>query len=284
MAMDSIQQPSTFSPSDGAFLGWLACALTILFFVAGCARFGLGPVPLAEDEKDLVLSRYREHLQQLPLCPGIEADVNLQYRSLLKDVRISGVLLAKYPASLKFLGLSPLGQPLLLLSLHDGRFTFVDVHNKEGFTGSITASKATELLPVGKLVDEGLYALLTGGPGNSGDDPLVVGRLNNGGKGSYLLTWSGIGDDHRKQVVFDLITGEVEAFRLLDPAGKISLEIRYSQQREERCGVPAVVSISGNAVRGTLECAFEKVFAADSLSESDFQLAAPEGFTMEEVR
>lgn len=271
------------APKAAAAFRQLVWTSLIMLLIAGCARMGHVSLPLAGTERSHVLERYREYLQRGPLCSGIEADIRLRYRSVLKDAGISGVLLAKRPASLKFLGLSPLGQPLLLLSLHDDRFVFVDVQGQKGYTGKLTARKVAELLPVEKLADEGLFVLLTGKPAIPLDEGLVVVSPAREGTGRYLLSWPA-GDEHRKQVVFDGAAGQVEAFRLLDAAGQMLLEIGYSHEREERCGVPNSLSISGSEVRGSVECAFEQVFRADSLPASDFELAVPESFTMEEVR
>ncbi len=255
----------------------------ILFFAAGCARLMPRPIPLAEDERALVLSRYREYLQPLPLCSGIEADVNLQYQSILKDARIPGVLLAKSPASLKVMGLSPLGQPLLLFSLHNGRFTLIDVHGQKGFTGSISASKVKSLLPLEKLTETGLYALLTGGPAIPVEDQLVVSRLPEEGQGRYLLSWTGGRTAASRWSSISTPARWRPSDCLMPPVG-FSWRSATVLKREERCGVPAALNISGSKVRGTVECSFEKVFPADSLAASEFALSVPEGFTMEEVR
>ncbi|MEJ2689338.1 MAG: hypothetical protein P8130_05190, partial [Deltaproteobacteria bacterium] len=205
----------------------------VLFLAAGCARLMPGPPPLTGDERALVLSRYREYIQRSPLCAGIEADVNLQYQSILKDARIPGVLLAKSPASLKVMGLSPLGQPLLLFTLHDDRFTFIDVHGQKGYSGNIKAQKVADLLPLEKLAETGLYALLTGAPAIPIEDRLEVSRLPMEGEGLYLLSWPQ-GELHRQEV-FNLTAGQVEAFRLLDAANHVLLEIRYNSKREGKC-------------------------------------------------
>lgn len=252
----------------------------ILFFAVGCARLAPGPVPLVGDERALVLSRYQEYLQHLPSCSGIEADVGLQYQSILNDVRIPGVLLAAPPANLKVMGLGPLGQPQLLLSLHDGRFTLIDVQGQKGFTGSIKASRVEEMLPLENLVKIGLYGLLTGAPAVPLGDHVVVSHADEE-EGSYSLTWPA--EVNGPQVVFNPTRSRVEAFRLLDAKRRILLEIRYSPEREKRCGVPEAINISGSKVRGTVACSFEKVFPADSLPAGEFALAVPKDFTVEEV-
>lgn len=282
MAVNGRQEFCAFWGATTAFYRQLPQFFLVLFLAAGCARIAPGLVPLAEDERAQVLSRYSEYLNHLPHCAGIEADVRLRYQSIFKDASLPGVLLAKAPADIKVMGLGPLGQPLLIFSLHDGRFTLIDVQGQKGYFGRITASKVANLLPLDKLAASGLYALLTGAPAIPMKANLAVSRLPEQEQGRYLLTWPA--DQPHKQIVFNLTTGRVEAFRLLDAADRILLEIRYSPKGEERCGVPAAINISGSMVRGTVECTFERVFSADSLATSEFALSVPEGFSMEEVR
>lgn len=276
------QRPGIFFRVEAAAIRQLIFFSLIFLYAGGCARIVPGPTPLVGDERALVLSRYEKYLQRSSLCTGIEADVSLQYKSIFKDARIPGMLLAKSPASLKIMGLGPLDQPLLLFSLHDARFTLIDVQRQKAFAGSIRANKVAELLPLEQLVGVGLYALLIGRPAIPVEASVVVRRLSKGEQGRYLLTWPGKG--RHMQVVFNVASGQPEAFRLLDAPDRVSLEILYSQQREQRCGVPATVRISGSKVRGTVECSFEKIFPADSLAAKEFKLSVPDGFKVEEIR
>lgn len=282
MAVYGKHQPSTFFSALVVFFGQLLRCLPVLLLAAGCARLAPRPVPLAAGERAQVLSGYRAYLHHVPLCPGVEADVQLQYQSLFKDARIPGVLAAKAPASIKVMGLNPLGQPMLVFSVHGGRFTLIDVQGQKGYSGRITAGRVAKLLPLEDLAKAGLYDLLTGAPALPIESGLAVSRLRGVKRGFYLLTWPEAWP--RKQIVFNLGAGRVEAFRLLDAADRILLEIHYSSRREGRCGVPAAIDISGSKVRGSVECTFERVFPADSLAAGTFALTVPEGFSMEKVR
>lgn len=60
--------------------------------------------------------------------------------------RLTGVLLAKAPGSVRFEALSPFGQPLLLATVHEGRFVSYNVTTKEATIGPATAESTAHLL------------------------------------------------------------------------------------------------------------------------------------------
>jgi len=96
-------------------LGMAICANLLV----GCARYN-APVPaLSQDEKGAIADEYEEIISQTADCPQFEADVMVRFSSFFKDAALSGVLLARNPQSMKFIGTNPFGQPLVLFLLND---------------------------------------------------------------------------------------------------------------------------------------------------------------------
>ena len=77
--------------------------------------------------------------------------------------RVRAVILAKAPASVRFEALSPLGQPLLVATIHDGRITAYDATNDEASVGPATAATAARVLSL-PLEPEDLVGVLAGRP------------------------------------------------------------------------------------------------------------------------
>jgi len=75
--------------------------------------------------------------------------------------RLSGVLLARAPASVRFEALSPFGQPFLLVTMHDDRITAYNATTNEARVGPATVETAAELLSL-PVEPEDLVALLSG--------------------------------------------------------------------------------------------------------------------------
>ena len=77
--------------------------------------------------------------------------------------RVRAVILARAPASVRFEALSPLGQPLLVATIHEGRITAYDATTDEATVGPATAESAARLLSL-PLEPEDLVGVLAGRP------------------------------------------------------------------------------------------------------------------------
>jgi outer membrane lipoprotein-sorting protein len=87
------------------------------------------------------------------------ADVTLKKGS--ERQRLSGVLLARAPGSVRFEALSPFGQPFLLVTIHDGRLTTYNTATNEASVGPATVETAANLLSL-PFEPADLVALLSG--------------------------------------------------------------------------------------------------------------------------
>lgn len=88
---------------------------------------------------DLLNARWQEFHDLRAL-----ADVTLKRGS--DRQRLSGVLLARAPGSVRFEALSPFGQPFLLVAIHDGRITAYNAVTNEARVGEATVESAASLL------------------------------------------------------------------------------------------------------------------------------------------
>jgi outer membrane lipoprotein-sorting protein len=87
------------------------------------------------------------------------ADVTLKRGS--DRQRLSGVLLAGAPASVRFEALSPFGQPFLFVAMHEGRITVYNAATNEARVGTASVESAAELISL-PVEPEDLVALLSG--------------------------------------------------------------------------------------------------------------------------
>jgi outer membrane lipoprotein-sorting protein len=89
------------------------------------------------------------------------ADVSVQRGS--ERQRVRGVILAKAPGSVRFEALSPLGPPLMIATIHDGKITAYDATTGEATVGAATAQAAARLLSL-PFEPEDLVGVLAGRP------------------------------------------------------------------------------------------------------------------------
>jgi outer membrane lipoprotein-sorting protein len=129
-----------------------------VLLVAGCA---IAPPPprasIGDDARravELLTARWREFQDLRAL-----ADVTAKKGS--ERQRLSGVLLARAPGSVRFEALSPFGQPFLLATVHDGRFVIYNAATNEASVAPATVETAADLLSLPVEPDD-LVALLSG--------------------------------------------------------------------------------------------------------------------------
>jgi len=139
----------------------LSSALLVAALVAtGCAIAPPPPrtviPPPARRAAELLAERWREISDLRTL-----ADVSVQRGS--ERHRVRAVILAKAAASVRFEALSPLGQPLLVATIHEGRITAYDTTTDEATVGPATAETAARVLSL-PFEPEDLVGVLAGRP------------------------------------------------------------------------------------------------------------------------
>ena len=87
------------------------------------------------------------------------ADVDLRRGG--ERQRLTGVLLARAPGSVRFEALSPFGQPFLYLTIHEGRLVAYDATTNEALVGPADAETSARLLNLPVDPDD-LVAILAG--------------------------------------------------------------------------------------------------------------------------
>ncbi len=136
----------------------LSSALAVALVLAGCAIAPPTPHATIDAEArravDLLAARWQEFRDLRAL-----ADVTLKQG---KDrQRLSGVVLALAPASVRFEALSPFGQPFLLVTVHDGKITAYNAATNEARVGAANVETSAELLSL-PVEPEDLVAILSG--------------------------------------------------------------------------------------------------------------------------
>jgi outer membrane lipoprotein-sorting protein len=135
----------------------LSSALALLL-LAGCAIAPPTPHAPVEAKARRVVDRLTERWQEFHDLRAL-ADVTLKRGG--DRQRLSGVLLTRAPASVRFEALSPFGQPFLLVAMHDGRITAYNAATNEARVGAANVESAAELISL-PVEPEDLVALLAG--------------------------------------------------------------------------------------------------------------------------
>jgi outer membrane lipoprotein-sorting protein len=136
----------------------LLSSVLVAGLLSGCTIAPPPPrTPISEDARralDMLISRWHELSDMRAL-----ADVSLKKGS--EQQHLTGVLLAKTPASLRFEALSPFGQPFLLITVNDGQLVAYNATTNEVTTGPATVETAAHMLSLPFEPDD-LVAVLSG--------------------------------------------------------------------------------------------------------------------------
>lgn len=255
-----------------------------LFFllVAGCATLPK-TVDVGERESQEVLLAFQDMIDQQKDCQKfIDASVTVSFDSWLQSGAVDGYLQSMAPSYLKFVGLSPLGQPIMILVTDGTSFHYVNVPEAKGFEGNVRAKKFIKYAPEGFSPKDGFY-WLTGrlSPGRK----KVVKVTMDDEKAGYWLEISHEPESPISLVLFDPQEKVVLRHILQNEQKSILMDVDYADYYslrasggENLCPMPAKVVVSSHEHNGTMTVLLDDWFSDAVFSESDFKFDLPVGF------
>jgi outer membrane lipoprotein-sorting protein len=204
-------------PRSSRLLAVLAVGL-----LAGCA-IAIPPPrqTISEDARravDLLITRWQA-VSDLRALADIVVERGGQRQQL------SGVLLAKAPASVRFEALSPFGQPFLLAVVHDGQLTAYNALTREAVVGEANAETTAKLLNL-PFDPEDLVAIVTG----HAVPPRGLRVAEIKPPDTLGPSISLIGDVHEKRVWMDFETGVVRQLEII--GGRVAATVTYLRNSE----------------------------------------------------
>jgi outer membrane lipoprotein-sorting protein len=146
------------------------------------------------------------------------ADINVERGD--QKQRLSGVILAKGPDSVRFEALSPFGQPILIGVVHDGRLTGYNALTNEAIVGDATAETTAQILGL-PFEPEDLAGVVSGYAVPPRD--LRMGEiLPADAKGPSL---SLVGAVHEQRIWMDFETGVISQLKII--GGRVDATVTY---------------------------------------------------------
>jgi outer membrane lipoprotein-sorting protein len=256
-----------------------AALLALALVLTGCAGAVGASKPRLADEAyraiDLLESRWQAFSDLRTL-------VELELQRGQRRRAFRGVLLVQAPASLRFEALSPLGQPLLVLVVHEGQLTVYDATAHEALVAPATADTAASLLglPAASLLGlpvepAELVGVLVGRPLPPSD---VRGarflRTDDHGRSLELR-----GPQSHVQVWMDFETGVV---RQLELSG-VRSEARVTYRRDP-VGQPLGfdIGVAKDFLTGSVR--YEQPVFDGGIDPERFRFIAPEGTKIQQLR
>jgi len=188
--------------------------------------------------------------------------------------QLTGVLLARAPASVRVEALSPLGQPLLLAVIHDGRLVAYDATANSALVGPATADTAAKLLSLPFDPDD-LVGVLAGRPAPPKD--LRRADLMAADEDGPSIELAGA--LHRQRVWMDFATGVVRQVEII--GGRYAVRVTYLLREDGR---PVGFDLAGAEGRLTGTVRYRDPLYDAGLDLARFSLTLPERAKIEELR
>jgi outer membrane lipoprotein-sorting protein len=221
----------------------------------------------AQRAVELLRARWREF-------SDVRALVDLLVARGDSKQQITGALLLKAPASVRFEALSPFGPPLLIATIHDGQIVAYDAAAHSATVGRATPDTAARLFGLA-VEPEDLVGLLAG-LAVPPKDLRVADLLPPDEHGRSLEM---IGTLHRQRVWMDFATGVV---RRIEIAGG-RLEARLVYRRTED-GTLAGFDLAAAQDNVTGTARYRNVTLNGGIEPGRFALTIPPGASIERLR
>lgn len=243
----------------------------LLLVLAGCARVVPPPrQPASEDARRaiaLLVARWREFSDL-----RTRADIHVERGG--ERQALTGVLLAKAPGSLRFEALSPLGHPLLLVTIHDGQLTAYNVASNEALIGPATADTAARLLNLPFDPDDLLGVLV--GRAVPPRDLRVAEVLPPDEHGRSLEL---IGAVHRQRIWMNFDNGVVSQLEIT--GGRYEARVTYLRDPDGR---PAGFDLSAAQAYLTGSVRYRDPVFDGGIEADRFRFTVPESAKIERLR
>jgi outer membrane lipoprotein-sorting protein len=245
--------------------------VVLLLGFAGCATLLPAPrEPIGREARQVIErldARWREF-------GSLRTLVDLVVQRSGQRHQLRGVLLAKGPTSLRFEALSPMGHPLLLATIHEGRFIAYDATTNNAYRGPASREVITRILQLPLEVDD-LVGIVAGRPTVPADVRAATLHPPDEVGPSIEL----VGATNRRRIWFDPERALVRQFELT--GGRAEVRVRY--QRGNPGEVNGFDLTTTPAVVAAIVRYDNPAFDA-ALLPGAFELTIPNGAKIQDIR
>jgi hypothetical protein len=261
---------------------WWCCAGVLV--LSGCAATPPKTVEIgSSSELRQVESKLSRFLGQ-SCVNAVDCDVQLSWQAYGQGKTFSATMQAMQPSSLRLAMIDPLGRPLVLLGVHENKFTLADNNEAIGYTGTMDLDVVHKFLPDFISKDD-IFYWLSGQVNRSGMKTLST-KMDAKDK----LYWYEVAypDGSSKDMTHKLALNDANQLvrhMVLDADGDIQFEATYSKYSKtpKTCSWPGRVEISGDALEADLTLIFTEIFDFKPMEQKRFQVKIPPHFEVRKV-
>lgn len=257
----------------------------LLSALTGCVRLPAS-MPVLDGTSNAVEASFAELVIRQHKCASyIDAVATVKITSPKQSGTIEGNLLALPPGALKFIGVTPFGQPQLLFATTGETFQLVTVSDGKAYRGSVRSAKFTRYAPSGFDAKE-IVLWLTG---RFSLEAKALQQLEKDLDGNgFWLRFKKAGHDETCHILFDLQSRQIRRHIITDRLGRKMIDASYDSYQpvaglDLACAVPGRINIDSLVGGTSMVILLEDILAPGQDPERDLSIAIPAGFVEEEV-
>lgn len=252
-----------------------AFCLTALV-VAGCASRP-ARLPLVEGEAAGARAAFRQLVGGQAVCArAVDAEATVTIDSPWQAGSMEGYLQLMAPGFLKFVGITPLGQPLVILAADGVTGRYVLPAERKLYESPLGSAAVNRYLPAGLDPARSYYWLI----GRLRPGQVRIREVSGDPAGAGVwVEFDYEGETRRELVLFDPRRLVVHRHLLLDDRGEVAFEVAYDSYPAGECPLPGLVTIRGDRRYGRLLVRLGNWLPAETLTRDDFQISVPADFT-----
>jgi len=246
-----------------------------LLVLVGCA-YRPSQLPLPVAEAAVGREAFRKLLGDQGICDrAVDAEATVTLDLPWQTGTIGGYLQLMAPGYLKFIGVNPLGQPLMLLGTDGVDYRYILPAERKLSEGRLAEAAFSSFLPRGFEPRSSYYWLI----GRLRPGKVRIGEVSGDPETDGLwVKFRYEGEEQSELALFDPRQRRLLRHLLLAKDGRTVLEVAYDSYTSGDCPLPGQVIIRGDNRFGRLVLRLSNWLPADTLTAADFAVTAPSDF------
>ncbi len=253
----------------------ISALLFLLIMLGGCASLP-ETVEISPEKTSDVVSSFKAMIREQGRCPScIDAQAAVEFKSFFHKGMINGYLQAMAPSFLKFVGVNPLGQPLVVLVTDGEFFHYLSVPEATGYQGDVYGETFRKYAPDGfqpgftfyRLTGRlwpGVFKIMTVSRDEETQDYWL--RLRAGENGAESL------------ILFDPQARVIRQYLLIDQQDEIIMNIYYDNYTAPPCSLPGRIEIKSLVHNSSMQIKLTDRLLDINLGTEEFSCRLPAGF------
>lgn len=251
-----------------------APVILLFLLLGGCATLP-ETIEISSSRQQSLISDFKEMILAQQQCPGcIDAEATVAFSSIWQKGTLSGYLQSMSPSSLKFVGINPLGQPLVVFVTNGQSFRYLSVPEAKGYEGVVQGTTYEKYAPEGFLPQHGFYWLI----GRLYPGEIAILNVRRDAENAGYWFEISYGNGRRSLVLYDELAKVLLRHIVVNDAGEKILNVMYDEYSSAVCPLPGKVIITSLVHNSTMELRLSGWLADASFSENDFIYTIPPSF------